>query len=508
MGLKRKWKRRLAAGGALLVVLGVILALAAGRIGREIRGEALRAIGDRLDSRIELEELHVSFFPRLRVTGEGLVVRHRGDEGYPPLIRVKRFVGEGGLSDWGKRPWRIGRVVVTGLEIHIPPKRAGAIASIAEHAELDIPMVIAELSAPDANLEVIPRDAGKQPLEFAISHLEIWSLGVGRAASFHADLINPVPEGAIHTIGTFGPWNAAVPSETPVAGSYELRDADLGTLRGIEGTLEAQGSYTGRLDEIRATGRTRVPNFALDKVGHAMELEADYDAVVDGRNGDVELNDVEARLGESPLECSGKIEGRPGEKGRSIHLEMAATQAQLADLLRLATRATPPPMTGITTLKATLDLPTGEEPVLDRMTLAGSFGVGAVKFAQAKVESKVNELSRRGQGKPGEVDLTTNVSDLKGAFILQKGIATFQNLTFNVTGASVHLAGDYNLRAETLDFSGTLRLQAKLSQTVTGVKSIFLKAVDPFFAKKGAGTVLPIKITGTREDPKFGLKLH
>jgi hypothetical protein len=50
-----------------------------------------------------------------------------------------------------------------------------------------------------------------------------------------------------------------------------------------------------------------------------------------------------------------------------------------------------------------------------------------------------------------------------------------------------------------------LRLQAKLSQTVTGKKSFFLKAVDPFFNKEGAGTLLPITITGKREAPTLGV---
>jgi len=41
----------------------------------------------------------------------------------------------------------------------------------------------------------------------------------------------------------------------------------------------------------------------------------------------------------------------------------------------------------------------------------------------------------------------------------------------------------------------------------TGAKSFFLKLADPIFKKKGAGAVIPIKITGTREEPKFGLDL-
>ena len=51
-------------------------------------------------------------------------------------------------------------------------------------------------------------------------------------------------------------------------------------------------------------------------------------------------------------------------------------------------------------------------------------------------------------------------------------------------------------------------MQATLSQVAGGgVKGFFLKAFDPFFKKPGAGMVLPIKISGTRKEPKFGLDM-
>jgi hypothetical protein len=49
------------------------------------------------------------------------------------------------------------------------------------------------------------------------------------------------------------------------------------------------------------------------------------------------------------------------------------------------------------------------------------------------------------------------------------------------------------------------RLQAKASQTMTGWKRIALKPVDPLLSRAGAGTLLPIEITGTRAQPHFGL---
>jgi hypothetical protein len=38
-------------------------------------------------------------------------------------------------------------------------------------------------------------------------------------------------------------------------------------------------------------------------------------------------------------------------------------------------------------------------------------------------------------------------------------------------------------------------------------KSILLKPVDPFFKKNGAGAEIPVKISGTKSAPKFGLDL-
>jgi hypothetical protein len=46
-------------------------------------------------------------------------------------------------------------------------------------------------------------------------------------------------------------------------------------------------------------------------------------------------------------------------------------------------------------------------------------------------------------------------------------------------------------------------MQATLSKTQSGIKHWLLKPVDPFFKKDGAGFVLPIKITGTKDHPQF-----
>ena len=79
-------------------------------------------------------------------------------------------------------------------------------------------------------------------------------------------------------------------------------------------------------------------------------------------------------------------------------------------------------------------------------------------------------------------------------------------------GANVDLAGVYTLDGQKFEFTGLVRTKAKLSQMVsTWWKSLLLMPVDPIFAKHGAGTEIPVKISGTKSAPKFGLdldKLH
>jgi hypothetical protein len=94
---------------------------------------------------------------------------------------------------------------------------------------------------------------------------------------------------------------------------------------------------------------------------------------------------------------------------------------------------------------------------------------------------------------------------MNGDFYLAKGILSFSGLQFAIPGADVQLGGTYALDNEIMNFRGQVRLQAKLSQTTTGVKSVLLKLADPLFSKKGNGAVLPVRITGSVQHPHYGL---
>ncbi len=164
-------------------------------------------------------------------------------------------------------------------------------------------------------------------------------------------------------------------------------------------------------------------------------------------------------------------------------------------------------MTGIVRLRTKLDLPPGESDVSDRLKLAGNFEVSGAHFTNDKIQDKVDALSMRSQGKPklAQDHIPDNVhSDLKGTFRFADGVISFSQLEFQVPGTRVNLTGIYSLDGNQFDFHGKARLDAKLSQMVTGWRAILLKPVDPFFSKGGAGTEIPVKITGTKSEPHFG----
>ena len=75
-----------------------------------------------------------------------------------------------------------------------------------------------------------------------------------------------------------------------------------------------------------------------------------------------------------------------------------------------------------------------------------------------------------------------------------------------IPGATVNLQGTYGLRSEVIAFDGTLRMEATISEAAGGgMKSVFLKLVDPLFRKRNAGAVVPIKVTGRARTRRFGL---
>jgi hypothetical protein len=465
-------------------------------------------LSERFKSTVEFTGFQVSLYPRIHIVINGLVMRHRGRTDIPPLIQISALAMDANFTSLLSSHPIVSQVTLGGLRINTPPREAGDKPLIqATDADLSrkFPVTIVHTTADQAMITILRRD-GKRPKQFEIHRLEMNNFNFTNAAFFHALLTNPVPRGEILCEGQFGPWQANDPSQTPVTAKYMFSNADLGTLKGLRGTLSSEGRFSGPLDYLKVEGRTEVPDFALRTSDHPIALHTDFQAIVDGTNGNTYLNLVTSKFAHTTLVTKGEVVDRyPNVKGRTIVMDTTSNSGRVEDLLLLAVKANPPVMNGSAKLKAKILIPEGNSDLIERLRIDGQFGVAEAEFASDATQQKINSLSRRSQGKPRDVDLTA-VSELQGAFKVDKGDVTFSRLGFSIPGAEIALAGSYSIDSGQLDFRGKLTMQAKLSQTVTGVKSFFLKAVDPFFKdKNGKGSVLPIKITGTKDHPSFGL---
>jgi hypothetical protein len=515
----------------LTTVVVLVLVLAAGvglfalfaddLVKTRLRPATIRLLSERFDSDVDLQDMTVRVFPALSVHVARVSLRHRGRTDIPPLLKIASMTMETGI--WKLRRSQIDRIHISGLEIVIPPERGAGLPSLngAKSDASSSPAApsdssssngrpdafIGELLSEDAKLTIMPKTENKAPREFAIHRLHMESLQFSRPTPFEATLTNPIPAGEINVVGTFGPWAGEEPGQTPITGDYTF-NADLGTIKGIAGKLAANGSMTGVLSRIDTSGTTSTPDFRVTALnGNALPLLTTYTAVVDGTNGDVILNRVDAKLGESTFATSGAIVGRKGVKGRFIRLDIHGKPARLTDIFLLSMKGKAPAMTGKLELDARMDLHPGEGDVVERMTLDGRFRIEAARFTNDTVQGKIDELARRGSGRPQDEGIDDVMSGMQGQFTLGKGVLRLPSVTFSVTGARVAMAGVYNMKSEALDFHGDVRLAASASQTMTGFKSLLLKPFDGLLRKRGAGTRLAIKVTGTRDKPEFGLEL-
>ncbi|MBV9624338.1 MAG: hypothetical protein JOZ14_10195, partial [Acidobacteria bacterium] len=372
-----------------------------------------------------------------------------------------------------------------------------------------IKIYVDEFSCEQARLIINTLREGRLPLDFEISELQMRDIGPEQPLLFDAQLTNPKPVGAIQSRGLFGPWQAENPRRTPVAGKYTFTNADLSTINGIGGTLSSTGKYSGTLGNIAVDGDTDTPDFRITISDHPVPLHTHFHAVVDGTSGDTYLQPVRATILNSSLLANGSVVRIAHPNGHRVLLDVQVDGARIEDLLRLGVRTDPPVMTGAARLKSNFALSPGQASVVDRLRLAGNFEISGAHFTNPKVQDKVDGLSLRSQGRPKEAKThpAEVLSLMTGTFRFRKRLLTFSHLDFRIPGTTVSMTGRYSLDGNQFDFHGKARMDAKLSHMMTGWKSLLLKPVDPFFSKHGAGTELPVKVTGTKSAPRFGLDI-
>lgn len=511
----RRWVKLSLAALAIIVVSLAALATWGVRATPQIRARLIAALNERFDSQVDLSSLDVALLPSARVSGTGFKFRHRGRTDVPPLISLESFEASADILGLRRSPIHLDTVSLHGLQILVPLGRPRVGSSRPDdaghqpHAERPSPILIDRITSQAARLEIASRRTGRLPRIFEIHDLVMQDFGNPTGSPFSAAVMNPVPRGRVETTGTFGPWHADEPGLTPVRGAYTFSKADMNAIKGLEGTLSSVGTYGGRLDRIDVEGQTETPDFALDISGNPVPLNTRFTAVVDGTNGDTFLNRVDATLGKTAISAKGAVVRTKDVKGRHVTLDVEIDGGRIEDLLALAVKAKAPLLTGRVDVATKMLLPAGEVDVIDRLELNGSFRLAQARFANVDVQKKIATLSLRGRGQEDAVPAGHSVvSNMGGRFILRNARITFSELTFGVPGAVVELAGSYNLHDESLDFKGYLLTDASLADMTSGIKSLLARLAQPFFRRPGGGSKLPIKISGPRSKPAFGLDVR
>ena len=524
--MARGWRRWVPATAVILIAITGFWLL-------ELRPETLRhritsALASRLNADVTIDELTVGFLPRLHLAASGVTLRVRGRTDLPPFISIDHvWMNLGPLS---VVRGHVDTVHLDGLKIQVPPKDARKTLGRPDGADPErspssagsetsansgvysltsgfhpSKVIVEHVTSHDAVLSFVSDKPEHRPHTFQIHTLELEQLGFDRVVPFQAELVNPVPRGLVNAHGSFGPWAKDNPADTRVQGDYTFSDADLSTIDGIRGILSSRGSFHGPITDIDVQGTTSTPDFNIDLGGVARPLETTFSATVDGTNGTVVLHQIDATLGTSTMSVKGSVVNRPGPTGHDIDLDLSVPKGRIEDLLALVVPAKSQPIaTGRSTSHVVVHLPSGDASLLTRLSVSGDFSLSQTTF-QRQVQSRIREFSRRTQGKSTDEMDGVVASNVKGRFTLARGVVKLRDLTFEVPGANVMLAGSCDLRSRALDLAGTLRMEASVSKAVGGFKSIFLKVFDPFFRKNGR-TQVPIKIEGTIEDPHPGLR--
>ena len=519
-------------GGVLLLlaIAAVVVSVLLHRAEPYVRARIVAALQQHFHARVELDSFHMSLVNGLWAEGKGLRIWAPDGSAQPmpgdqPLIRLAEFRFHAPLHYTQGGPVHISVVQLKGLDVDLPPRSrftrlSGGTAKAADQSGNAMGLLrfeIDRIECTGARLKLETDKPGKLPLVFDIARLDLTGISSGGAIGFEAELTNPRPKGTIRAKGSVGPWAVEDPGLTPIAGSYIFEHADLATFRGIAGTLDSTGRYQGVLRDLTVDGETRTRDFRLDRSGNPLPLRTRFHAQVDATDGDTRLDPVDAMLGHSHFIAQGEIvrvaPARNGSAviqpgGHNIDLTVNVDQGRIEDFLLLASRSPTPLLTGAVTMKTTLRIPPGPAPIRKRLEMNGSFLVNEAQFTSAKIQDRIQDLSLRAQGRPGDVK-TANPSQtrstMQGDFQIANGVVTLPALQYTVPGVQINLKGTYHLEGGAIYFLGNARMDATVSQMVGGWKGMLLKPLDRYFQKDGAGTDVPIHIEGTRQDPDFAI---
>ena len=451
------------------------------------------SLGNATGSRVRFGEFDQTFFPTPGCVARKVSVE-RGSA--PPLATAEELKVQGSWAALLTFQRYLSALRIEGLHIKLPdPMPPREPQDDLKKSET----VVGEIVANGTVLETGQR--------FEFPKLVLRNFSKQEEIRYDIEVKIPAPSGVAKLSGAFGPWRS---QDTPVSGTFRLMNADLSTVGDLQGFVQAEGKFQGPLARLDVQGATDSPQFQVKR--HPVHLKTQFRAQVNGLNGDVTLQHVDAQFLRTALVASGTVAGK---KGKTTTIDFVGDRARIQDLLLLFTSGDKPALNGPVTLRARAVLPPGEGKFMRKLQFDATFGIDDAKFTKARTQTKVNELSARSRGQDiGEDEPTpaSVVSDLKGTVRMRDGVAHLSDVLFVLPGARATGGGQFNVITKRVDLHGKVHMDATLSEASGGgLKSILLKPFNALFKGKKtdpADAVLPVSITGYYPRPKFGVSLN
>ena len=463
------------------------------------------ALQDTFETKVIFQSFHYFYFPNPGCVIEGLSLA--SPRGQTPLVRVQKMTITGRYSDLIAQPRHVASIRLDGLIVRVPEpaKRGGFLKSDESESKVSIGAVTA-----DGSVLEIENANGTEPLQFAIQKLTVSSIAAGKPMTYTVNMNVPEPQGELESEGVFGPWQPGAVGNTALHGSVKLTNASLDKYAGIAGSLHSTETFSGKLDQMQVIGEAASPDFELKSAKHRILVTSRFLVIVNAMKGEVYLKDVTGRIGETPLKVTGDI-GQNAKIGRrETTLAFAIDNGRAEDLLWLFNSAKKPPMIGDARCSGHVRVSRFGPGFLENLTVtAGKFEIRNGHF-QETTQLKANELSARALGrkiKNASEAPEVSVTNLSGDVTIEKAVAHLSTLYFEVPGARARMDGTYNFDNNQVDLRGDLWTNAHVSEDTKGIKSVLLEPFDPVFARKHAGAMVAVTMTGNIDEPAFGTVL-
>ncbi len=267
--------------------------------------------------------------------------------------------------------------------------------------------------------------------------------------------------------------DASTPAASPGAAAGKAVQLPMDTLRG----LDIDGTFT--------LGKLKVAKLHISDV--ALKLNA--------KKGLIRLNPIAAKLYDGTYGGNIALDARAAKPRLSVNEKLAKVQiGQLLKDLQGQDR-----LTGTANLNAKLRA-TGANPEAVKRSLNGNLSfqfldgaVNGINLGQMIRNAKATILG--GKSAAANATQKTDFAEIKGTAVVKNGLVTNPDLSAKSPLLRLTGKGKASLPAETIDY----RVTATVVATTKGQGGADLQDL--------AGVPIPVHVTGTFQDPKYGLDM-